>query len=510
MNSDKTQRPIQGSVPPSSQTDASKNKAADEPVYSIFTVTEKRLLVATASLAALFSPLTANIYYAATPVLADDFGVSLSLINLTVTMYLIFQGLAPAVVGSLSDSMGRRPLYLSCFVIYIAANIGLALQNSYAALMVLRCVQSAGSSGTVALAYALVSDIVTSAHRGSYISYVSMGAMVGPSFGPVIGGLLSYYINWQSIFWFLTICSGVVFIILLVWLPETCRAVVGNGSIPVSKCNMSLLSYYKMKKADKLGHQNASRAEPMDKSRPSVLQSFYILFDKETGSVLFYSAIFFGGYYMVITGLPSQLQQHYGYTPLQIGLCFIPSGVGSALAAFAMGRFLDWNFKRQARIVGMEIDRDKQQDLSQFPIEKARLQVLFPIVFMSGGSVIAYGWMMQYRVSIAGPMIFLLLSTFFITGSLQCLSALVIDLNRDRPSSASAAMNLARCLFGAGAAAFVVPMINAIGIGWTCTVAAGVWALISPAILYIIRQGPRWREEKARKEEAKARAGLAV
>jgi MFS family permease len=51
------------------------------------------------------------------------------------------QGLAPAFIGRLSDDAGRRPAYFLCFVIYIAANIGLALQNSYPALMVLRCVQ---------------------------------------------------------------------------------------------------------------------------------------------------------------------------------------------------------------------------------------------------------------------------------------------------------------------------------------------------------------------------------
>ena len=77
------------------------------------------------------------------------------------------------------------------------ANIGLAAQNTYAGLLILRMLQSTGSSGTVALANALVSDLVTSAQRGSYISYVSMTAMVGPSFGPVIGGLLDEYLRWR-------------------------------------------------------------------------------------------------------------------------------------------------------------------------------------------------------------------------------------------------------------------------------------------------------------------------
>lgn len=70
------------------------------------------------------------------------------------------------LIAGFSDKVGRRPAYIICFTIYIAANIGLSLQNSYAALMVLRCIQSAGSSGTVALSNGLVGDMITSCCSG--------------------------------------------------------------------------------------------------------------------------------------------------------------------------------------------------------------------------------------------------------------------------------------------------------------------------------------------------------
>ena len=59
------------------------------------------------------------------------------------------------------------------------------MKANYALLLVMRCLQSAGSSGTIALSLATVSDIVTSAERGRYTSNVQMGWMLGPSFGPV-------------------------------------------------------------------------------------------------------------------------------------------------------------------------------------------------------------------------------------------------------------------------------------------------------------------------------------
>ena len=57
--------------------------------YSIFTTTQKRFIVALTSLAALFSPLSANIYYSATTTLARDLNTSVANINLTVTCYLV-------------------------------------------------------------------------------------------------------------------------------------------------------------------------------------------------------------------------------------------------------------------------------------------------------------------------------------------------------------------------------------------------------------------------------------
>jgi MFS family permease len=60
-------------------------------------------------------------------------------------------------------------------VIYIIANIALGVQNSYAALLVLRCLQSTGISGTVALSTAAIADVVTSAERGTYIGWASVG-----------------------------------------------------------------------------------------------------------------------------------------------------------------------------------------------------------------------------------------------------------------------------------------------------------------------------------------------
>lgn len=148
------------------------------PPHSIFSKHLKQYIVFLAAWGGFFSPLSANIYFPALNTLARELNVSIGVINLTITSYLVFQGLAPTFFGDLGDMLGRRPAYIACFIIYIGANIGLALQRNYAALLVLRCMQSTGSSGTIALGNGVVADIASSGERGKYIGYVVLGPMV--------------------------------------------------------------------------------------------------------------------------------------------------------------------------------------------------------------------------------------------------------------------------------------------------------------------------------------------
>ena len=120
----------------------------EEP-YSGFSERRKRWIACLASFAAMFSGLSSFIYYPAISPLADALRTTVELINLTITSYQLVSGIAPSLIGDMADQTGRRPVYIGAFVVYTAANIGLALQSSYPALLVLRMVQSIGSSGKI-------------------------------------------------------------------------------------------------------------------------------------------------------------------------------------------------------------------------------------------------------------------------------------------------------------------------------------------------------------------------
>lgn len=75
----------------------------------------------------------------------------MSLTTLTVTVYMIVQGLAPSFWGSFSDVLGRRAIFIGTFAVYIIANVALGVSSSYAELMVFRAVQAAGSAATISI-----------------------------------------------------------------------------------------------------------------------------------------------------------------------------------------------------------------------------------------------------------------------------------------------------------------------------------------------------------------------
>ena len=167
--------PAERRHPKANETPAALEKAhrlQSGPVYSVFTKNQKNFIVSMVAMAGFFSPLSANIYFPALNPLAQDLHVSSSLINLSLTSYMIFQGLAPTIFGDLADMTGRRPVYVIGFTIYIGANIGLALQDNYAALLVLRCLQSSGSSGTIAIGNGVVADVASSGERGKYMGKI--------------------------------------------------------------------------------------------------------------------------------------------------------------------------------------------------------------------------------------------------------------------------------------------------------------------------------------------------
>ena len=207
----------------------------------------------------------------------------------------------------------------------------------FAALLVLRCVQSAGSSGTVSFGYGVIADIATPAERGTYIGPMAAGVMVAPALGPVIGGLLAKFLGWRSVFWFLVIISGGYLVLFIVTMPETARHIVENDRVPPrERWRMSLLQYWaarrQTEKDDNKGdgkrlETQASDSQQHSRSRqvsfPNPMNAFAILLEKDALIIISYVGLVMFSNIALLTSVPNLFGGLYGFNELQIELCFM-------------------------------------------------------------------------------------------------------------------------------------------------------------------------------------------
>lgn len=429
------------------------------------------------------------------------------------TVQQIFQGLGPMIIAGFSDRAGRRPAYILCFVIYIAANLGLGLQNSFPALLVLRMVQSAGSSGTVTLANGVVGDLVTSTERGKYIAWASLGTVLGPTLSPVLGGIISQNAPYQWLFWFCLILSGIFAVPFLLLFPETCRNVVGDGSIPPRRLSWNLTDFLRYRKQARQGR--VVDQEKMEKVRkqyklhlPNPWPTLVILSNPEAAVLLLTTGIAFACYYAISTGASVVFADVYGLDPLEVGLIFLSLGIGSLISAFTTGKLVDLNYRRYARKHNLPIRKNRYTDLSDFPIERARMEPALPLFVMGMAAIIGYGWIMTVKVSLAGPIILLFVLGYSLMAGFQCMNVLMIDIYPSKPAAASAASNVVRCLLAAAASAAIEPMSQATGYGWAYTVLAFIFLLACLLLLPVMKYGIQLRRRLKAIDERKAEKAM--
>lgn len=517
--------------------------------YTVFSKGQKRLLTYLLGYLCLASSLTATIYFPLINLLAQQYRASVQAINLTITLYIVFQGLAPSFWSPLSDVLGRRPVFLATFTVYTSASLGLALSNtSFVALALLRAAQSIGGSAVLSIAYGVVADVSTHAERGSMLGPMLASGNLGPCLGPVIGGgviLASRQPQWC--FWVLVIFGGLALLLVGWVMPETRRTVVGNGAVPargVWRTWWSLLTDRRGQK--KVVDENTDPANPSDGSRmtdtgqadekkavyhgaqagdspracrhpgrddaiegptgkgklalPNPFSSLRILFFWDTSLILALAASPYAVWYLVQTSIPliyGQAEGGYGFNDLYVGLCYLAGGSGVIAGGVIAGRLMDWNYRYVAREAGFPVDRHAGDSMHDFPIERARSRGSFLMLTMSICALAAFGWAVQRKVHPAIPLLLQCYIGALCTVLHQVYSALLVDIFPDRPGTAAASNNITRCALSAAAVAVLQPLVGTIGRAWFFTLVALLdGGLCVIAVVALRRWGKRWRNRR--------------
>ncbi|KAK7943107.1 uncharacterized protein PG986_012220 [Apiospora aurea] len=465
--------------------------AAAQPLpYSAFTVWQKRWILSLAAFAAMFSPMSSFIFYPAITSIAEDLRTTVSKIDLAIATYMVVSGVTPAILGGAADTMGRRPVYIVALSIFLAANIGLALQSNYTSLLILRMVQSAGSSGTISLGYGVISDIASPSERGLYVGIFNIGPNVAPPLGPVLGGIVTSQLNWQWVFWVIAILGGFCLLLVILTLPETARSIVGDGSISTGRIYTPLIRSMTAATNKTVVHQHKSRFV-----FPNPISCLRLLLFKDIFIVLFCNGIYYATYCCVQATLASLFVDTCGYHELQAGLIYIPFGFGCLAATYSWGRLLNYDYARIRKRRECEIAETAAAYFHDegFPIEEARLRSCFYLVGVTAVSIIAYGWMVGFSVHAAVPLVLQTVIGYTITGLFGALGTLLTDLNPSQSSTAAASANIVRCSLAAASLAVVQIVIDAVGVGWCFTILGLLSGCCGPLLLLEMKHGQKWR-----------------
>jgi hypothetical protein len=177
---------------------------------------------------------------------------------------------------------------------------------------------------------------------------------------------------------------------MLLCLPETSRKIVGNGSIRPTKPLVPPPLIMR--------HWNASDVELARIWRmPNALKSLMILKRLDNVVIILACGFLYTVYTCINASLATLFVDLYHLDQLQAGLIYLPFGIGGAASTFVSGRLLDRAWRRARAKRGLSTDRVAGDDLDNFPVERARLQVIWVPMSITAVSVVTYGWVLHYR-----------------------------------------------------------------------------------------------------------------
>ncbi|WP_099037898.1 multidrug effflux MFS transporter [Mycobacterium neglectum] len=201
-------------------TSPSVDLARAEPTRERRVPSRTRLILLLGVMVAL-GPLTIDMYLPALPNIADDYGVSSSVVQLTLTGTLAGLGLGQLIVGPLSDSLGRRRPLMAGIVLHIVASMLCLFAPNIALLGLARGLQGMGAAAAMVVAFAVVGDLFAESAAATVISRLMLVLGVAPVLAPSLGAAVLLKASWHWVFAVLVLIAGALLLLAAMALPET-------------------------------------------------------------------------------------------------------------------------------------------------------------------------------------------------------------------------------------------------------------------------------------------------
>ncbi|KUK28426.1 MAG: Putative transport protein, partial [Thermococcus sp. 40_45] len=179
-------------------------------------IINKRVVLLIVTLASFLTPFMSSSMNIALPSIGKEFSMNVVLLNWVATSYLLAAAIFLVPFGKIADIKGRKKVFSYGILIYALSSFLCAISTSSVMLISFRILQGIGSAMIFGTAVAILTSVFPPRERGKVLGINAAAVYLGLSLGPFLGGSLTQYLGWRSIF-IANAVLGLITIILVLW-----------------------------------------------------------------------------------------------------------------------------------------------------------------------------------------------------------------------------------------------------------------------------------------------------
>ncbi|KAL2424444.1 MFS-rype transporter paaT [Exophiala dermatitidis] len=463
-----------------------------------WSLTHKRLMTYLSCSVNITAAYSAGSYAAPAYVLTKKWGVSHVAYNVGISLFTYGFGFAPMILAPFSEINGRRPVFIVTGLLFVICQLGSALTDSYAGMLLARFFAGVGGSTFSTMVGGILADVWTTQDRNTPMVLFTGATMLGTGLGPVCSGFVAQRLDWRWVFWIQVITSGTLVSLVTIFFKET------RGSIILSRKAKVLNKWYeKLEDAGALGmlddsgsNQEKQHSQPVrirwkvktDEDRSSLgrmiavslYRPFHMLF---TEPVVFWFSLWvafsWAVLYLTFGAVPLVYETNHGFTLEQSGAVFTAICVGGILSIFLSIYQEKWAL----RYYPAKVNGSPEGRLLFTCVESA---------FMPIG-MFWFGWSCYSSVHWIVPTIALGVATMGIFSIYLATFNYTADVYHVYASSALAASGLCRNLMGGSFPLITVQMFNGMGFQAASCLLGGIGAALTLVPWVLALYGPKIR-----------------
>lgn len=174
----------------------------------------KKSVLLVTTFAAFLAPFLGSAVNLALPSIGKELQASAISLGWVISSYTLSTAIFLMPFGRLGDIIGRKKVFSMGILLFSVSTLLIIFTRSILTLIILRVIEGLASAMIFGTSLAIISSVFQPGERGRAMGINITSTYLGLSCGPIIGGLLTQYLGWRSIFAFL-VPFGIISLILI-------------------------------------------------------------------------------------------------------------------------------------------------------------------------------------------------------------------------------------------------------------------------------------------------------